>query len=310
MSDALLTGPFTYQDAIHGGLDRRELDELVRAGEVVTPHRGIYLPTYIADDVSARVAAVALVLPPGAALARESAAWLMGIDVRPPTRWQAPPSLECLVPEHVARPAHPGINAFVSSLPPEDIFVVDGVPCTTPVRTAVDLARYRARHVGLGAIDAITHAGLASPAELRRRTEPLSGHRFIKRAREVIELCDPRTESPGESWTRLRLVEAGLPAPEVQISLRASDGREVYRLDMGYEKERVGIDYDGFEHHLRTPRQREHDDAREHDVLSRFRWRLARATSVDVLGPVARLEDTVMDMLGISLESRRRPWTD
>jgi len=304
---SLLDGPFTRRSADVEGLTIKELSALCASGALLRPSKGLYLPAHLADDVEARALAISLVLPRGAALARESAAWLMGIDVRPPGRWQRRPLLECLVPLGAARPERPDLNAYISDLPPGDVVDIAGVPCTSPTRTALDLARYSAAFTGLGAVDAFTHAGLTTVAELEDALRPLRGHRFVRRARDVIALCEPRTESMGESWARLRVVEAGLPRPQVQISLRAG-GVEIYRLDMGYVAERVGIEYDGVEHHLRTPEQRRHDDARRADIRDRFGWRLVVVTAEDIFRGRPILEGAVMELLGISVEVRRRRW--
>jgi len=306
--DTLLDGPFTYRDAVRHGMSRRALGELCASGDLLRPHVGVYLPASLANDLDARVATVARLLPTGAAVARESAAWLLGVDVRPPERWRNPPRLECVVPLGSIRPQRPGVNAFISDIPVQDVVDVNGVPCTTPTRTALDLARWRPRFVGLGAVDALAHAGLTTVDELVSAARPLAGHRFIRRAREVIGLCEPATESIPESWCRLRIVEAGLPRPTVQVSLRNGAGAEVYRLDMGIPEARVGIEYDGVEHHLKSVADREHDERRRRDIRHRFGWEVLAATSIDILGRVPRLEHAVMELLGVSVEFRRRPW--
>lgn len=289
-------------------MDDRDLRELCAAGELIRPSKGLYVPAHLADDPATRAAALRLVLPAGAAVARETAAWLIGVDVRPPGRWQAPPLLECLVPLGAVRPRRPDINAFISDLPTDDVVDVGGIPCTSPARTALDLARYRPRFIGLAAVDALTHAGLTSVAQLEHALQPLKGHRFVRRARDVVDLCEPLTESVGESWTRLRLVEAGFPRPEIQISLRDQRGLEVYRLDMGFVEEKIAIEYDGVAHHLRTPQQRSHDDERRAHIFCGWGWRTVAATAQDVLGARPLLEGTLMELLGVSFEVRRRPW--
>lgn len=304
----LISEPFTIRDAVRHGLHADALTELCRSGELVRPHQGVYLPAALADDLDARIAATAHVLPRGAAVARESAAWVLGLDVRPPDRWQSPPLLECVVPVGAVRPDRPGIRAFISDLPLEDVAIVNGVPVTTPTRTGLDLARYRPRFIGLGAVDALTHAGLTTIDELVAASERLKGRRFIRRACEVIDLCEPAAESPPESWMRLRLIEAGLPRPAVQVSLTDEHGREMYRLDSGYLKERVGIEYDGVEHHLRTVDQQRHGEKRRRDLRERFQWIVLVATSGDILGRAPLLEHAVMELLGLSLEVRRKPW--
>lgn len=304
----VISEPFTYEDARRHGLSANDLVGLCRAGELVRPHRGVYLPAHLVDDLDARVVAVGLLLPPGAAVARESAAWMLGLDIRPPERWQSAPKLECLVPVDGIRPRRPGVNAFISELPPDDIVVINGIACTTATRTGVDLARWRPRFIGLGAVDALTHAKLTTVPELAEAAGRLAGHRFIRRAREVIDLCEPATESVPESWCRLRLIEAGLPRPAVQIVLRDENGREVYRIDMGIPEALIGIEYDGAEHHLRTVADREHDEARRKDIRRRWGYRVLPATSTDILGRSPRLESAVMELLGISLDFRRRDW--
>lgn len=308
MTIHLADAPFTTRMAVDYGVDERELTSLHRSGALLRPSKGLYLPAHLAGSLDARVAALNLVLPAGAAVARETAAWLLGVDVRPPGRWREPPLLECLVPLGAARPNRTDIRAHISDLPTDDIIDVSGVPATSPTRTALDLARYRPRFMGLGAVDAFTHAGLTSVAELERATRELKGHRYIRRAREVIDLCEPATESMGESWTRLRVVEAGLPRPQVQISLRNGRGLEVYRLDMGLEEYLIGIEYDGVEHHLRTPAQQAHDDARRADIHARFGWTVLSATAGDIFSHAPRLEAATMELMGISIEMRRRHW--
>lgn len=77
---------------------------------------------------------------------------------------------------------------------------------------------------------------------------------------------------------------------------------------MGIIEEQIGIEYDGVEHHLRTVAQQRHDDERRRDIHDRFRWTALAATSRDILGREPLLEHAVMELLGISLEIRRRRW--
>ncbi len=49
----------------------------------------------------------------------------------------------------------------------------------------------------------------------------------------------------GESWLRLRIVDAGFPRPVVQIEVLDADGRCVYRLDLGWPDRRLAVEYDG-----------------------------------------------------------------
>ncbi|MCM0640446.1 hypothetical protein [Cellulomonas wangsupingiae] len=108
----------------------------------------------------------------------------------------------------------------------------------------------------------------------------------------------PATESAGESWLRLRLVEAELPRPTSQISIRDATGREVYRLDLGYPEKRVGIEYDGEKFHNATHAQVVADERRRQDLTRRFGWTVIGVHRGDVLGRRNDLERTVAGLIG------------
>lgn len=59
-------------------------------------------------------------------------------------------------------------------------------------------------------------------------------------------LMDGGAESPRETWLRLVLIDAGLPAPRTQI--RVSDRVHEAFIDMGYDEPMVGLDYEGRHH--------------------------------------------------------------
>jgi very-short-patch-repair endonuclease len=74
----------------------------------------------------------------------------------------------------------------------------------------------------------------------------------LQQLREVVRLMDRGAESAQGTRTRLVLVDAGLPRPQTQISVGA------WRIDMGWEEFKVGVEYDG-EQHWTDPRQHERD---------------------------------------------------
>ncbi|WP_344973897.1 hypothetical protein [Salinactinospora qingdaonensis] len=100
----------------------------------------------------------------------------------------------------------------------------------------------------------------------------------ICQARDVLAMADPRAESPGESWVRCLVVDAGLPRPQCQIPL--SGGK--LRLDMGYPQWRQAVEYDGWEHHRRTARQAELDEERRRRIAAEG-WRVLVVTAETVL---------------------------
>lgn len=300
-------GPFRSEDATRAGVARRRLRDLVAAGRVVRVFRGVYLASFLVDDPLARARAVGLLLPPGAAVCRDSAAWLHGVDTRLPGRHRDRPRLQCLVPADATPPRHAGLEAFSSRLPPQDVCLVGSVPVTTPERTAVDLGRWAPPHVALAALDAFANRGMLDPVTLTARLVTMRGLPHVVRLRRLVDLCEPATESAGESWMRLRIVDAGLPRPQVQIPIMVG-GREVYRLDAGYVELRVGFEYDGEEYHRRTADQALADERRRADLLRRFGWVVVGATSENVLGARPAIEAVVGDLIGWGNHLPRRSW--
>src|SRR5699024_9376352 len=63
-------------------------------------------------------------------------------------------------------------------------------------------------------------------------------------ARYVIERADGRAESPGESLSRARFFEWGLPRPELQVDFRDDDGH-IGRVDFWWQDRGVVGEFDG-----------------------------------------------------------------
>ncbi|WP_462418357.1 DUF559 domain-containing protein [Kytococcus sp. Marseille-QA3725] len=89
-------------------------------------------------------------------------------------------------------------------------------------------------------MDAALHRALVTPDEVLARAP--EGGRGIARLRQVVQLADGRTESPGETVTRLQLLRSGFaPVPQVLFRTRVGDKR----VDFHLEAERVVVEFDG-----------------------------------------------------------------
>lgn len=309
ITDSLLTsGPVRRAELLRARFTERDLKELTAEGVLVQVLRGVYLPAGLEDDTAARAAAIGLILPTGAAVCRETAAWIHGIDTRPPGAHRDPPRLQVVVPQRTTPLRRPGIESFASRLPPGDFCSVEGIPVTVPDRTALDVSRWSAPFVGLAALDAFAHVGLIDLAAIAGRLDAISGHRYVARARRLLGLCEPATESAGESWLRLRVIDAGLPRPRVQIPFLDDHGRELYRLDAGYDEHRVGIEYDGEKFHFRTVGQRQADEARRDDLKRLFGWTVVGFSEENVLASRPAAEVVTADLIGWTRPLLRRLW--
>jgi hypothetical protein len=66
-----------------------------------------------------------------------------------------------------------------------------------------------------------------------------------RQARRAVALVDPRSESAGESVSRVRLHEDGLPMPDPQPDIFDEDGQFVARVDFCWRKQRIIGEFDG-----------------------------------------------------------------
>ncbi len=150
-------------------------------------------------------------------------------------------------------------------------------------------------------------AGLVTSEALLARVAQVPGVRGIAKARYLARLVDPKTESMGESWLRLRIVDAGFPRPVVQVEVLDADMRCVYRLDLGWPERRLAVEYDGEEFHS-TPAQLAHDRRRRADLERRFGWQVLAVGKGEVLGRSLTLERGLGELLGLEPRIARRAW--
>lgn len=122
--------------------------------------------------------------------------------------------------------------------------VVDGIDVTSVARTVVDLARAHGFLAGVAAGDAALHRGIVTLDELCAEADCAGSRRGSRVARDVVGFIDGRCESPGESLSRVRMRELGLPTPELQHVVRDSDGF-VGRVDFWWDDARVIGEFDG-----------------------------------------------------------------
>lgn len=303
----LAAGPFDARIAADHGLSPSVLRRLVRDGLVRQVLRGVFVDTRLPDDVTLRAAGLRLRLPPGAALSRTTAAWLLGVTVTPRRYLDGAMCLECTVPVGVEPLTRPGVRCYVAPLDADDVVPVAGLPCTSPVRTAVDLLRWLPPHEGLAIVDAMAARGLLPASAVVSALERFAGAPRVRQARYLAAVIEPLTESPGESWLRLRLVDAGFPRPEAQIRVPDGDAPGHYRLDLGWRRWRLAVEYDGEEFHD-APHQRYRDERRREDLRRRFDWTVLGVGKGEVLGSSMLLEQTVSGLLGIELRIGRRRW--
>ena len=135
----------------------------------------------------------------------------------------------------------------------------------------------------------------ASLADVSRVVEAVTKRRGIVAVREALPRVRSGVRSRPESWTRLTLVDAGLPEPELNHDVYDAAGF-VACVDLAYPDRRVGVEYEGDQH--RTDAAQWQRDIERYERLAAAGWRMVRVTR-DMLFPrpahVARL---VADAMG------------
>lgn len=261
----MLTRPFRGSTAVATGL--------VTPAELRGPgFRRLFTDVFIRADVEVDLAlrslAAYLVVEGRGVLGGWSAAELLGASCGPE---DAP--AEVVAPGGRQR-SRAGLVVRGDVLAPDEITVAEGVPVTTPIRTAFDLGRRTPLVEAVVAVDAITHAFGFAPHEVIRLGYRHVGARGSAQLPEVIRLANPLAESPMETRIRLAIHADGLVTPIVQHPVGP------YRLDMAYPRVHLGIEYDGRDH---LTQERALRDLDRQAFLSRAGWDVVRFRAGDVL---------------------------
>jgi hypothetical protein len=131
-------------------------------------------------------------------------------------------------------------------LEPEETVLVNGVLVTSVARTLVDLGCTASRDASVMAADYALHLKLVTPAGLSAAMARTVHRPGGAAARRALRFADGRSESPGESTTRVILDEVALPAPHLQVTIYGPNGEFYGRTDLGYPESAVLLEFDGY----------------------------------------------------------------
>jgi hypothetical protein len=289
VDDIVLTDRLVRQ-----GFSRDEIGRLLRTGDLERIRRGAYRPAPDTPPTPTElhrqlIAATVPQLRADAVISHQSAAVLHSLPV-----WTAD-----LASVHLTRPRSSGggkkrslVILHANPLGPADVAEVDGIPVTSLARTVFDIARTLPFDRAVAAGDRALVLGmpitlLSEMLDERRRWLGIGG------ARRVAGFIDGRAESPGESVSRVRCHEFGLPAPTPQLSVYR-DTRCVARCDLGWEEFRTVGEFDGLVKYeeLLKPDESASDvvirEKRREDLLRQLGWQVVRWVWSDLrrFGPV------------------------
>lgn len=248
------------------------------------PFRGVRSFGPHRTDARRRVEEAALLLPPDGVVAGWAAALVHGFPwTDGETARGALLPVPVVVPRDQQIRVRSGLKVVRGLLRPGDATIVDGLPVTTPARTAFDEMR-TASDCGwaLARADAAVRSGRVALGQLVAISETRPGWRGVVQARTVAPLANPKAESPWESrlrWLWISLTKRVVLVNEDIFGLGDDWLARTDLLDPG-----AGIvgEFDGADHG--RPGQRALDLSRD-ARLERTGLIVVRATSPMVSGP-------------------------
>jgi hypothetical protein len=240
MSDVRLT-----RDLLALGYTHNELAHQSRSGELDHLRRGAYCSVIEADsDPAPRhlrlVEATVRLTAADAVVSHASAAVVHGLPVLTGSLGR----VQLTRPGLSGGKDRGGRHLYMSRLNDSEVTEVHGIRTTSLARTVVDVARSLPFASAVVTGDAALRLGLTREdlEECLGRSARRPG---MAQARRVAAFLDARSESPGESVSRVVLHTAGVPTPELQFHVNDARGRHLGRTDFGWLGLRTVGEFDG-----------------------------------------------------------------
>nr|WP_307094382.1 hypothetical protein [Arthrobacter sp. V1I9] len=222
--------------------------------------RGLYRPSTWDFDLEDAARALSEATP---------GAWISHITAARLRNSWLPAWLSDSVELHLSKPKalpgarRKGIHGHRVLVGPGEVEFVDGIWLSTRARTWLDMARMLPLHdlVAMGdELIRLPRPGLEGREQpyacldsLRAMVARHPNFQGVVRARQALDLMRVGADSPPETFLRLAMLDANLPEPELQLSLRPDDPRSP-SADLAFRRRRVAIQYDGA-HHLQEPQR-------------------------------------------------------
>ncbi len=285
------------KDLASQGYTYAEMAQLTRKAELVRVRRGAYVDPS-EQPLDPRVAHLQLLeatLGQSSAesvVSHASAAVLHGLPI----------GNEQLARVHLTRnrPGNGKVRRYVQvhgmALAADDVVEVSGFPVTSLARTVIDLSCGLPSMLAVPIGDAALRIGLSAD-ELADRLAACGPRRGLTQARRTAAMLDPRSESPGESMSRVVFAANRVPVPTLQFEVLDSRGRFVGRCDFGWKEQQTLGEFDGKKKYgqlLLKPGQSPEDalfeEKRREDRLRDLGWQVVRWIWADLFAPAGLLD--------------------
>jgi hypothetical protein len=270
------------------GMTAREIDGLAARGHLQRLHSGVYAVGHRVLSREGRWHAAVLVGGPGSVLSHRSAAQAWGL------LWPSEIDVEVTRPRtHRGRP---GIRAHRAPLLPDEITKVNGIPVTSPFRTAFDVAGLGERRLVERVLHEIAVRRLTDAVpfeELLRRHPRKRGARLLREVRaSKVPVGVPRNEFE-QSFVAF-LDDYELPRPALNASLAVRD--RFFEIDALWRRHRLAAELDSREVHdtddgFESDRERDRVLLAEGWRTTRITWRQLRDQRAEVAADLRLLLD-------------------
>ncbi|WP_213452631.1 hypothetical protein [Rhizomonospora bruguierae] len=227
---------------------RRDLltEHQLRSLAWIRLRQDVYADARLNRDHALVCRAVAMRTPPGVVIAGPSAAYLHGIDHAATFT----DDVHILAPSGIRVAAQRGVRIHVTRIAPTDTTTIatpntrnqPALPVTAPDRTAWDIAARLPTPRAVAILDAMLRHNLLTPTHLTTLVNRYAGCRGSKRAHTAFDLADAHSPDPTASHLRTRLVQAGIPKPQLDHAVTLTAGLTILP-DLAWPTYRVAVEY-------------------------------------------------------------------
>ena len=273
-----------------------EVVRLIRSGDLTRIRRGAYSDVAELDPLLRHrrlVRATLAQTTTRSIVSHHSAAVLHGLPIVSSDLSR----VDLTRPQRGGGKVRPQVHLHVAKMTDRELCMIDEFTVTSLARTVVDLALVLDHALAVAIGDAALHRGLGL-GELEESLRLSRGRRGHPAARRVVSFLDARSESVGESRSRVLLAAAGLPKPDLQYEVRDLRGALMGRADFCWEAHRTLGEFDGKIKYGDLLRSGQHPsdvlfrEKRREDALRDLGWQVVRWTWDDLASP-GRLADRI-----------------
>lgn len=234
------------------------------------------------------------IVVPGSVISHVTAAELIGLPV--PTRLTrgGGEPVHCTVEPVRKRASARGLKIHVRAGRRSVPF--EGLTIAHPVDILLDLAPLLSLDELVACIDSLgsmRRENIRVPVETIRIAARTVSGRGVRALRAAAREARDAVDSPRETQTRLMLLRAGYPEPEINRPIIDPATDKEYRIDLAYARWKIAIEYDGKDHF--TLKQKRSDHYKD-ELLHREGWTVLRLTvddHIDSRDFFLRLDDMI-----------------